>query len=243
MTNAKHTSSNHSWARKPPPSRGPKPSLSPSEIAQAAIQIADEQGLQAVTMQSVAQKVGVTTMALYRYFPGKSQLLALMIDSAGDGPANFGRSTSSWKTRLKTWVRRCLAIYRSHPWFLEATSTRGGQMGPNELGWMEAALAMLAESGLKPRDQHHAFLALIGHVRGHATFQQIGAQHESTHSWTDDLAKLLKLEPDRYPALVQALETGQFFKDPDGAFDFGLDCILEGIDARVSRHKTRSQRR
>lgn len=243
MTATKNTDSKPAWGTKPPPSRGPKPSLTASEIARAAIQLADEEGLQAVTMQRVAQTVGVTTMALYRYFPGKSDLLALMIDSASDAPLNLGRPASSWKTRLKKWVRQCLAIYRNHPWFLEATSVRNSPMGPNELAWMEAALAMLAESGLKPKDQHRAFLALLWLVRGHTRFQQIGADHESAYSWKHDLAQLLKSEPDRYPALVHALNSGQFFGDPDGAFDFGLDCILEGISARVSQHNARLRQR
>ncbi len=243
MTATKDANSNHALGRKSSASRGPKPSLTPSEIARAAIQLADEKGFQAVTMQSVAQRVGVTTMALYRYFPGKSDLLALMIDSASDAPANFGRSASSWKTRLKTWARQCLAMYRNHPWFLQATSIRSTQMGPNELTWMEAALAMLSESGLKSKDQHHAFLSLIGHVRGHATFQQIASQRESAHSWTHDLAQLLKSEAHRYPALVQALDSGRFFDDPDGAFDFGLDCILEGISILARQHKATPPRR
>ena len=69
-------------------------------------------------MQRVAREVGVTTMALYRYFPGKADLLDRMIDSASDSPANFGKPSLSWNVRLKKWTRRCLAIYRNHPWFL-----------------------------------------------------------------------------------------------------------------------------
>ena len=124
---------NCAWSKKPPPSRGPKPTLSTTEIARVAIELADAEGLGAITMQAVAQRVGVTTMALYRYFPAKSDLLDLMIDSAGDSAPNFGKPTSPWSTRLKKWARRCLAIYQNHPWFLEATSTRRSVMGPNEL--------------------------------------------------------------------------------------------------------------
>jgi len=106
-------------------------------------------------------------------------------------------------------------------------------MGPNELLWMEAALAMLAESGLAAADRHSAFLALIGQVRGHATFQEIRKYGESAEEWTHDLAHVLKSEAGRYPALLKALDSGAFSKKPARAFDFAVDCILDGIRARV----------
>jgi len=223
---------NLTWGKKVPPSRGPKPALSTSQIARVGILLADAEGLDAVTMQRVAREVGVTTMALYRYFPAKADLLDLMIDSASDSAANFGRPSSPWSQRLKKWARSCLSIYRNHPWFLEATSVRHSLMGPNELTWMEAVLGMLAESGLNPLDQQHAFLAVIGHVRGHATFQRVAERSESEREWIHDLAQLLRPEAHRYPALVRALDSGTFFENPDAAFDFALDCIVEGIRAR-----------
>lgn len=233
MLTRNRSDANLTWGKKAPPSRGPKPALSTSQIARVAILLADAQGLEAVTMQRVAREVGVTTMALYRYFPGKADLLDRMIDSASNSPANFGKPSLPWNVRLKKWTRQCLAIYRNHPWFLEATSARSSPMGPNELTWMEAAMAILAESGLSPRDQHHAFLAVIGHVRGHATFQRIEVRSESEQEWMHGLARLLKPEAHRYPALVRALDSGTFFKNPDAAFDFGIDCIVEGIHTRA----------
>jgi AcrR family transcriptional regulator len=230
---------NLTWDKKAPPSRGPKPALSTTQIADVAILLADAEGLDAVTMQRVAREVGVTTMALYRYFPGKADLLDLMIDSAGDSAANFGKPSIPWNVRLKKWARYCLAIYRNHPWFLEATSARRRPMGPNELTWMEAALAILAESGLTPKNQHHAFIAVIGHVRGHATFQRNSKLNESGQDWIHDLTQRLKPEALRYPTLVKALDSGMFHEHPDAAFDFGLDCIVEGIRARVGSRKKR----
>lgn len=228
---------NLTWGKKARPSRGPKPALSTLQIARIAIQVADAEGLAAVTMQRVAREVGVTTMALYRYFPAKADLLDMMIDSASDSSPDFGKPPLPWNVRLKTWAQLCLSIYRNHSWFLEATSMRRSPMGPNELTWMEAALAMLAESGLAQQDRHRAFLAVIGHVRGHATFQQIGTRNESAQQWTHDLAQMLKSEAHRYPVLTDALNSGMFFGSPDSAFDFGLDCILEGIRTRANSKK------
>jgi AcrR family transcriptional regulator len=238
MTTNSVSNLNLTWAKKLPPSRGPKPTFSPDEIARVAIKVADAEGLEAVTMQRVAREIGVTTMALYRYFPGKAALVDLMIDSASDSASNFGRPSLQWDARLKRWARLCFAIYRDHPWFLEATSVRRSMMGPNELSWMEAALAMLAESGLSPGDRHSAFIAVISHVRGHASLQRLRDRNQSAN----DLAPILESEANRYPALLKALNSGNFSSNPARAFEFGLDCILDGIRSRVRRPKASSRR-
>ncbi|MEU8661631.1 TetR/AcrR family transcriptional regulator, partial [Actinoplanes philippinensis] len=70
------------WEPPTPPRRGPRPALALSTITRAGIAVADADGLSGVTMQRVAEAVGVTKMALYRYVPGKTELVALMLDSA-----------------------------------------------------------------------------------------------------------------------------------------------------------------
>jgi AcrR family transcriptional regulator len=215
------------------PKRGPRPSVSKEEIARTAILLADNEGLPAVTMQRIAREVGLTTMAIYRYFPGKADMVALMIDSVADSSLHFGKPSSSWSSRLKKWAQCCLAIYRDHRWLLEATATRQTPMGPNELAWMEAALAMLAESGLELKKQHHAFFTIIGHVRGHATFEQAGRSRAAGKAWMRDLTQTLQQKPDRYPTLLHVLNSGAFSESITGAFEFGLDCILDGVRAQI----------
>lgn len=223
------------WVAKPASTRGPKPSLSPDQIARTAVRVADAEDLAAVTMQRLAREVGLTTMALYRYVSGKADVVAMMIDSAVDPPLYIDKPALPWDTRLADWARRCLAIYQSHSWFLEATTTRQSLMGPNELSWMEAALAMLAEAGLDRKDRHRGFFAIIGHVRGHATFHQIRRASTSGKARTQKLAQILRSEANRYPILLNLLDSGAFSQDIGGAFDFGLDCILDGIRARANR--------
>jgi len=107
-------------------------------------------------------------------------------------------------------------------------------MGPNELSWIEAALSMLVQSGLGPRERHHAFYAIIEHVRGHATFQEIKRGSGPGKEWTRELGHILEPEARRYPILFDALRSGVFSESIGGSFEFGLDCILDGISARVS---------
>jgi hypothetical protein len=93
----------------------------------------------------------------------------------------------------------------------------------------------MAESGLGPKERHHAFLAIIGHVRGHATFQQIGTLTGARKEWGRELTQMLQSEATRYPILLEIVRSGGFSENVGGAFEFGLNCILDGIHARVSR--------
>ncbi len=106
------------WDERELPSRGPKPALSAEQIARAAIAVADAEGLDAVSMQRIAREVNVTTMALYRYFSSKEELIDRMIDSAGGRLPPRISGAQGWRQRLVEWTRACSSIYRDHPWFL-----------------------------------------------------------------------------------------------------------------------------
>ena len=219
---------------------GPKRKLSTIQIGKAAVRVADTAGLEAVTMQRLGQELGVTTMALYRYFRGKRDLLAVMIETAGGPGPDVAGISKSWKHRLREWSRRCLEIYVRHPWFLEATTTRQTGMGPNELGWVDTALAILAEAGLPPGECYYAFMAILGHVRGYATFERIKTHSTSPRQWIQEVERVLASHPTRYPTLRTVVESGALSRDRASAFDFGLTCIVDGIDRslrlRGSRH-------
>jgi AcrR family transcriptional regulator len=243
MTAKEKGAANLAWGKRPPPARGPKPGLTTTQIARAAIAIADAEGLDAITMQRVARKLGVTTMALYRYFPGKAALISVMIDCAGGPAPDCGPPATPWKDRLREWSHRCASIYRNHPWFLEATTVRRSVMGPNELCWMETALATLAEAGLSPRESYYAFLAIIGHIRGHATFEQIKSRRGPSRQYIRELNELSRSDPRRYPTLQVVLGSGAFSRDPDETFEFGLNCILAGISQSVCSRNDVKRRR
>lgn len=211
------------------PRRGPKRSLSTDQIARTAIRLADSNGLAALSMQRLAHEVGMSTMALYRYFPGKADLVACMIDLAGEPPPDFGGPRLDYNARLKRWARECLAIYRQHPWFLEATSTRSRPMGPNEVAWMEAALGMLIEAGVGVRERCHSFFTLVAHVRGYATFPRITGHARPTKERAAGVSPALQESASRYPEVSVVLHSGAFAEGIDRGFEFGLDCILHGI--------------
>src|SRR5688500_11070334 len=98
--------------------RGPKPALSTERIVESAVDIADAEGLDAVTMQRLGEAFGFTAMSLYRYVRKKSDLVDAMIESALGPPP---RLDGAWRARLGSWAERTLACFGRHPWLLEAT--------------------------------------------------------------------------------------------------------------------------
>jgi len=225
------------WSERDHPSRGPKPTLSADKIARAAIGVADAEGLAAVSMQRIAREVHVTTMALYRYFSSKAELIDLMVDTAGGPAPDLRVGFKGWRARLEEWTRRCSSVYRDHPWFLQAAAARRRIMGPNELEWLDAALGVLGDAGLPARQQHEAFLVLIGHVRSNAEFMAARDQGPSAGQWVSVMAELLGKHRHRYPALMAAIDSGAFSQSPQDGLEFGLECILDGIESLIGRQE------
>lgn len=187
-------------------------------------------------MERVAREVHVTTMALYRYFPNKEQLIEAMIDLAGGPAPQLDGPPGEWRSRLAEWTHRCASIYREHSWFLQAATARRRIMGPNELEWFDAALRVLRDTGLSFPDQWGAFLALIGHVRSNSEFSSANRQGLSRKQWAAATARLIADDSERYPALASAIRSGSIGSMPDNS-DFGLQCILEGIASLANKHR------
>jgi AcrR family transcriptional regulator len=214
------------WGSRSTGKRGPKAALSLEQIADAAIAIADAEGLAAVSMQRVAADLGYTKMSLYRYLPGKAELVALMVERAlAEMPPVPG---GEWRPALAEWTQRLLAGFIRHPWTLPAT-VGPRLIGPNELGWMEAALAVLADMPLTGAERLDAMVVLVGHARMLAE-QATAALSESELS--DSMASAIADRGDRFPLLSAAMAESAV-DGRDQAFGFGLERILDGLEALI----------
>ncbi|MEU4744412.1 TetR/AcrR family transcriptional regulator C-terminal domain-containing protein [Actinosynnema sp. NPDC023658] len=220
------------WGERPGPRRGPKPALSLDRIARTGIAIADAEGLAAVSMQRVAADLGFTKMSLYRYVPGKAELVALMADLAiGAPPAE--PTGGDWCARLRAWASALLPGFLRHPWTLEAT-TGPRVVGPNELAWMESALAVLDGTGLRGAERMDVLAVLAGHVRSIAQQVATTPGDDMGTQFGALLAEVVRDRGDRYPAVEAALAGSAEQGGEDQAFDFGLDLILDGLRAKVA---------
>jgi AcrR family transcriptional regulator len=133
----------HRGATVPAPRRGPRQQLDLDEILDAAIAIADGDGLEAVSIRSVAARFGRTAMALYPYVGTKQNLVALMQDHASAMPS-WADSSSTLDGALETWALALFELYVAHPWLAERPWAQHTQ-GPNEQDWMERLLQILQD--------------------------------------------------------------------------------------------------
>ncbi|WP_037366032.1 TetR/AcrR family transcriptional regulator [Nakamurella lactea] len=230
------------WPAEPVRKRGPKPSLSRQQIIETAIEVADASGLSAVTMQLLADQLGRPKMSLYRYLPGRDELVALMADAAlGAPPAAAGRG---WRGRLRNWALQAWPVFLAHPWLHQVT-VGPRVFGPNELGWMEVALGALDATDLTGAERLDAVALLTGHLRSMAAQRSAGPRSATDASASDDIeaqsaalmAQLLTDHADRFPLTAAAFGQAQRTGTTDQALEFGLDRILDGLGALIDRRR------
>lgn len=221
------------WGEQEAPTRGPKPSLTPSRIAAAAVALADSDGLEAVSMNRLAGGFGVSAMALYRYVPGKAEIVELMVESVlAERPALTAEE--GWRSGIEAWARASWDVYCAHPWLLAATAMRRQVMGPHQLGWLDAALTVLEPSGLSAAERHRVFVLVVGLVRSVAQ-EVLDFDAEHARQWGELTGGLLTRHADRFPALTRAIAQGAWAASPEDPLAFGLERMLDGVQALVDR--------
>jgi AcrR family transcriptional regulator len=218
------------WGVSGPGRRGPKPAMSVRGIAAAAVELADTEGLDAVTMAAVAKQLGFTTMSLYRYVESRHDLLVAMVDQAL-GPPPPPNRRRGWRRQVEDWATAERQQLLAHPWVLDVR-TGMPPMGPHVLAWMEQGFAALAASGLPPGRAADSLLIVDGYVRSNVQLTVQYAAPGATEAWVDQLRTVL--DPDRYPTVHAVLVAGAFEDESysetqGGDFDFGLALLLDGI--------------
>ena len=226
------------WGRRERPSRGPRPGLSLDRIADAGVRVAQTEGLAAVSMARVAQELDASTMSLYRYVASKDELLTLMVDAAV-GPPPPADPDEDWRAGLARWTWSYHARLSEHPWGVRVPIT-GPPATPNQVAWMEQALWAMRDSGLSEEEKASVLLLLSGYVRNEAT---LTAELTATGFISDEAmmgyTRLLRTltDPTEFPALHTLLDAGVFDRadPPEKEFGFGLERILDGIEALITR--------
>ncbi|MFJ9693367.1 TetR/AcrR family transcriptional regulator [Kitasatospora sp. NPDC101183] len=225
------------WGEQEQPTRGPKPSLTPRRIAASAVAIADAEGLEAVSMSKVAAGFGVSAMALYRYVPGKAELVELMVEEVLAAVPDLTAAGDGWRERTIAWARASEAVNRAHPWLLTATAMRRQLMGPHQIGWLDAALVALEPTGLGAVERHRIFVLVAGLVRT-ITQQQADFDEEHSREWGRLTGEVLERHADRFPGFTRAVAGGAFGPDPVDPLEFGLGCILDGVQLLIDQALT-----
>jgi AcrR family transcriptional regulator len=217
------------WDGPPPRTRGPKAALTLDRIADAAIAVADAEGLDAVSMQRVAAELGYTKMSLYRYLPGKAELIAVMLERGLGEPPAPGDG-SNWRDLLTAWCRALLTTYAAHPWAAEATM-RPRPIGPHEMAWLERALAVLP-AGLTGSERLDTVAVLALHTRALAA-QTAHAVQEA--EFAAGVGAVVMRHAERFPAVAAAIADAAGGEGRDQAFEYGIARILDGVEVLLRR--------
>jgi AcrR family transcriptional regulator len=246
------------WGRTRAGGRGPRPGLSVADVVAAAVALADAEGLAAVSMRRVGERLGRSAMSLYSYVPGKAELVDLMLDAVlGEQPATYDLA-AGWRAAVEAATRDAWDFYVRHPWALQVAGGRA-VLGPNELDRYEELLRVLTASGLSGLDAGRAAAAVDAFVRGAArTYADSHAAEAATgvsdDEWWSERAPLLDEimateGPTRYPTIT-ALAAEGVYEQPDrapddatpylerealDAFEFGLQLLLDGLEAHATR--------
>lgn len=215
--------------------RGRPPKMSVEHVVAAGIAVADADGVAAVTMQRVADELGAAKMALYRHVKGKTELVALMLDSAlGEAPTTDG---DNWREHIGAWARTLHERMARHPWTTELLTTRTVP-GPHEMGWFEAGLAALATTPLTGAERLDTLVLLSNQVNASVRQAMVSANPEA--SLTAALAPILETHGARFPHTVAAFSETDGSGEQDNALGYGIERILDGVASLISWRRPRS---
>ncbi|HEV7658082.1 MAG TPA: TetR/AcrR family transcriptional regulator [Mycobacteriales bacterium] len=224
------------WGLSAPARRGgPKPALSLERIVAAAIELADAGGLAALSMSRLAEKLGFTTMSLYRYVASKDDLLVLCLDATLAAAPDLDPE-SGWRVQLEGWAGALRVRYQQHGWMLDVPIS-GLPAGPNQLVWFERGLRALAGTTLEAQERASTVLLLSTYVRGQVQMvaDLVRAAVPESGPPVDWAAVVRQVaDPERFPEVAKLVSGGvfddEFDEFPDDEFAFGLRRILDGVE-------------
>ena len=202
--------------------------LSKERIFQAAIDVADREGLQALTMRRLGAELGVEAMAVYKHVSSKDDILDGMVElvvSLIDTPAE----RAAWRDAMRSRAISAREVLRRHSWAIGLLDSRRS-MGPNQLRYVDAVLGSLRSAGFSVDDAAHAFSLLDSYVYGHVV-QEMSWSGRSEPSEPPGPAPESEISSTDYPHLAEmaAHAAGGTFSF-DGEFTHGLEVILSALE-------------
>jgi AcrR family transcriptional regulator len=233
------------WGLQPWSGRKSRADLNIEKIIGSAVDVADGNGLDALSMRRVAERLGVGTMTLYTYIPGKEELIDLMLDTVY-GEMERPVSTEGWRTRLELIARENWLLARRHPWILEISGIRP-PLGPNAIAKYDYELSAVGDIGLTDIEMDSVVDLVNGHVERVARRWLDASREEEASGMTDEQwweinGPLVRniVDEKRFPTATRVgVATGEAYGAayaPEHAFEFGLQRLLDGIEMLL-RHR------
>jgi AcrR family transcriptional regulator len=240
------------WMRPEPTGR--RAPRSREDIAEAAIAVADAEGIDAVSMRRVASELGLGTMSLYHYVRSKDELIDLMSDGIMGGQlVDDAELKKGWRSALTAIANATRSNFLRHPWMGDAMRPRPSSVpGPNALRHIDQSLAAVADTGLDAQGQMDLIAAVDDYVIGYVIRTlRFAEEEEQEHShgeeWLREMFARMRerIESGDYPHLQRALEANRAEGRTEEElarmatdvrrFERGLERIMDGIEVELKR--------
>jgi AcrR family transcriptional regulator len=226
------------WLREQRPQRGHHAPLSQDEIVRAAIEVADAEGADALSMRRVARQLNAGAMSLYWHISSKEELLALVLDEVFGEVMLPEQPTGDWRADLRLFAMEHRRVFLRHPWVMSLLSSESAH-SPNSLRNVEFSLAAMDHLEIDAQTKLGIFWSLHVFTEGFLMHEVVRAdilrQHDLTEDdWREALEPYIRqiTASDDYPQLTRAVSEFSDFQS-DKQFEFGLDSLLDGIAARI----------
>ena len=227
-------------ASKPGTAVGAERDLSRQRIVRVAIEVADAEGLEALSMRGIAARVGAATMSTYRHITSKDDLVMLMADAAfGELPPATHDDGAGWRERVAGAVRTLWTLHRRHPWLAHLSPLTRPLPLPHLLAHGEQILAAFADTDLDPHTTLDLQVLLYSYVQGLAINIEREAHAVATTGVSDDEwmrqqgpAMGAIAATGLYPSFARLMDTFAargYDLDLDRIFELGLGLMLDGL--------------
>ncbi|MFI5895841.1 TetR/AcrR family transcriptional regulator [Actinoplanes sp. NPDC051513] len=207
--------------------RGRPPAHTRDQVVEAAIRVADAEGLAAVTIRRIATEIGAGAMSLYTYVPDKDRLLDLMVDRAGASMPAVPIS-GDWRADLLALAGAQRSLMLAHPWLPAALPNRR-LTGTHMLGYLERGLAALAPTGLDGPTKMELIALITGFVASYVTNELAGATPTAEQVTLITSA----IATGGFPHLAAALAEGGERREP--SFERIASWTIAGLVEQASR--------
>ena len=204
--------------------------MSRERVLEAAIALADAGGIESLTMRRLAQELGVEAMTLYYYVANKDEILNGIADLIV-GEIELPPSGADWKAAVRKTAISAHQVLLRHPWAANLVLSASG-FSQARMQYMNALLGCLREAGFSPEMTDLAYHALESHIMGFTLWvvgMNLGSDEDVAALASDFLREFPR---DELPHLAEHIEQHMKPRDPDdeGAFAFGLDLLLDGLE-------------
>jgi AcrR family transcriptional regulator len=209
--------------------------LSKAAVAERALRLGDEEGLEAVTVRRLAQALGVTPMALYWHFKNKDELLVGIVDHVLTDVRADRNATDPWLTQLRAMVETLVTVMRAHPILADLLHSVEKSEAASFSRATNDALTLLTEGGFSVREGFWVATYLL-----HGAIGLVAAQPDcpaivpadQVEEWRrQKRLKMEQLPADKFPMLVAFAATYKDEPDPERYFKFGIDLLMAGVAA------------